>query len=130
MLSAMSASDIELLRRGWAAFSRGDVEAASDVLDPNVRWYGAGEEDEGCHNRDEAIAFLHQSREDGVTAELLDARGVGDRVLLIVQNHTPPELGQSDAPHGELATVRDGKVVEIIVYPTVDEAVAAAGDPT
>jgi len=126
----MSGSDIELLRRGWAAFFRGDIEAASDVLDPNVRWYGAGDEDEGCHNRDEAIAFLRQSREDGVSAELLDAREAGERVLLIVHNHTPTEWGQSDAPHGELATVRDGKVVEIVVYPSVDEAVAAAGDPT
>jgi hypothetical protein len=53
-------------------------------------------------------------------------RDAGDRVLLIVQNHAPPEWGQSDAPHGELATVRDGKVVEIVVYPTVDEAIAAA----
>jgi ketosteroid isomerase-like protein len=126
----MSPSDVEVLRRGWAAYSRGDIEAASHVLDRNVRWYGAGDEEEGCHNRDEAIAFLHQSRADGVTAELLDAREAGDRVLLVVQNHTPPEWGHSDAPHGELATVRDGKVVEIVVYPTVDEALAAAGDRT
>jgi hypothetical protein len=32
----MGASDMEPLRWGWAAFSRGDIEAASDVLDPNA----------------------------------------------------------------------------------------------
>jgi hypothetical protein len=32
----MSASDMELPLWGWAAFSRGDIEAASDVLDSNA----------------------------------------------------------------------------------------------
>jgi ketosteroid isomerase-like protein len=123
----MSARHIELLRRGYAAFSGGDIEAASEMLDADVRWHGVGDEEEGCHDRDEAIAFLHQSRKDGVSAELLDAREVGDRVLLVVHTHAPPEWGEREEPHGELATVRDGKVVEIVVYPNVDEAVAAAG---
>lgn len=123
-------TDIEFLRDAWSAFARGDLHAAASVLHPDVRWYGAGEEDGGCHNRDEAIAFLRQAREDGVAAELLDARVVGDRVLLIVEDHPPPEWEQPDGPHGELVTVRDGKVVEIVVYATVDEAVAAASDTT
>ena len=55
----MTTSDIELVRGAWDAFSRGDVTAATAVLDPDVRWYGAGEPDgEGaCHNRDEAAAL-------------------------------------------------------------------------
>lgn len=39
----MSQSDIETLRRAWDAYRRGDVAAASDALDPEVHWYGAGE---------------------------------------------------------------------------------------
>ena len=30
-------------------------------------------------------------------------------------------------PHGEVVTVRNGRVVEMVVYPNVDEALAAAG---
>ena len=60
-------------------------------------------------------------------AELLDALEVGDRVLLVVQTQAPPEWGKREEPHGEFATVRDGKVVEIVVYPDVADAIAAAG---
>jgi ketosteroid isomerase-like protein len=123
-------TDIELLRDAWSAFERGDLDAAAAVLHPDVRWYGAGEEDGGCHDRDEALAFLRQTQADGVTAELLDAQVAGGRVLLTVQNHTPPEWGEPEEPHGELVTVRGGKVVEIVVYATVDEAAAAASEQT
>ena len=42
---SMTTSDIDLVRRAWDAFSRGDVAAAAAVLDPDVHWYGAGEPD-------------------------------------------------------------------------------------
>ena len=41
---AMAASDVALLRRAWDAFARGDIDAATEVLDPQVRWHGAGDE--------------------------------------------------------------------------------------
>jgi len=77
----MAASDIELLRHAWEAFARGDLNAATDVLDPHVRWYGAGDPDaEGaCRNRDDALAFIQRALADGVTAEPLDFRDAGDR---------------------------------------------------
>jgi ketosteroid isomerase-like protein len=125
----MAAADVELLRRAWAAFARGDVEAATDVLDPQVRWYGSDAEppDDGCHNRDEALAFVRRALDDGVTAEALEFRDAGDRVVVVLQRHQPPEWGERPAPHGEVVTVRNGKVVEMVVYPNVDEALAAAG---
>jgi hypothetical protein len=43
----MAASDVELLRRAWEAFSHGDVSAAAAVLDPQVRWYGADDRPRG-----------------------------------------------------------------------------------
>ncbi len=35
--------------------------------------------------------------------------------------------GEQPEPHGELVTVRDGKVTEMVAYPNVDEALVAAG---
>ena len=62
----MTTSDIDLVRRAWDAFSRGDVTAAAAVLDPDVRWYGAGEPDGdgACRNRDEAAAFIRRAPAD------------------------------------------------------------------
>lgn len=124
----MSAGDVELLRRAWEAFARGDLDAATEVLDSQVRWYGAGDLDgEGaCHNRAEALAFIRRSLADGVTADALDFRDAGDRVVVLVQTRQPPEWCEQAEAHGEVVTVRDGKVTEIVVYPTVDEALAAA----
>ena len=125
----MAARDVELLRRAWGAFARGDLTGATNVLDPNVRWYGAEDPDAetGCRNRDDALAFIQRALADGVTAEPLDFRDAGDRVVVVLQTHTPPEWGEQPEPHGELVTVRDGKVTEMIVYPTVYEALVAAG---
>jgi ketosteroid isomerase-like protein len=125
----MTGTDVQRLREAWAAFSRGDVDAVADVLDPDVRWYGAGDPDaEGaCHSRDQAMAFIRRSVADGVHVELLDLRDAGEHLVAIIQGHNPPEWNEPREPHGEVITVRDGKVTEMVVYPTVDEALAAAG---
>ncbi len=121
--------DIELVRGAWAAFARGDLEAATAVLDPEVCWHGADAADsEGsCHNRDDALAFIRRAMADGMSAEPIEFLDAGDRVVVILQAHTPPEWGDQRQPHGELVTVRDRKVTEMVVYPTVDEALLAAG---
>ena len=125
----MAAAEVELLRRAWAAFARGDTKAATDVIDPHVRWYGIDAEapDDGCHNRDEALAFIRRALDDGVTAEAIDFRDAGDRVVVVLQTHQQPEWGERPEPHGDVVTVRNGRVVEMVVYPNVDEALAAAG---
>lgn len=125
---SMAAADAQLLRRAWDAFAVGDIEAATQALDPQVRWYGADEPhaEGSCHSRDDAVAFIQRALADGVSAELLDLCEVGDRLVAIIQTHVPPEWGETPPPHGEVVNVRDGKVIEMVVYPTVDEAVAAA----
>ena len=125
----MASGDVELLRSAWDAFARADVDAAVDALDPHVRWYAAGEPDGegGCHNREEAAAFIRRALADGLTAELLDIRDAGDRLVAVIHTHAPPEWDRSPEPHGELVTIREGKVTEMVIYPTVEDALIAAG---
>jgi ketosteroid isomerase-like protein len=125
----MSRSDAELLRRGWEAFGRGDVDAAVEVLDPEITWYAAGHPDgEGaCHSRADAAAFLRRALAEGMTAELLDVRAAGDRLVAVIHTHAPAEWNYGSEPHGELVTVRGGKIAEMVIYPTVKDALAAAG---
>lgn len=67
------------MERGWATPS-----LVIEVLDPQVRWYGAGDSEleDGCHNRDEALAFIRQALADGVTAGAFEFRDAGDRVVV------------------------------------------------
>jgi len=122
-------TDVETLRRAWDAFTRGDVAAAADALDPEVRWYGAGDpEGEGsCHNREEAAAFIRRALADGLTAELLDIRDAGECLVAVIHAHAPQDWERSPEPHGEVVTIRDGKITEMVVYPTVEDAFTAAG---
>ncbi|CAA9420355.1 MAG: hypothetical protein AVDCRST_MAG64-2831 [uncultured Phycisphaerae bacterium] len=123
----MSQTDIALVRRAWDAFARGDVDAAVEAFHPQVRWHGAGEPDgEGaCHNRQDAEAFLRGLLARGVSAELLDIRQAGRRLVALVQMRHAASEDDQPPPHGELITVRDGKVTEMLSYPTLQDAQAA-----
>lgn len=124
----MTSDQVQLLRAAWDGFARGDVEAAVSVLDPEVRWYAADEPDAegGCRSREDAAAFIRAALAQGVTAELLDVRQAGERLVAVIHMQAPADREQSPEPHGELVTFRAGKVTEMVVYPTVEAALRAA----
>ena len=35
----MSVEDVDLVRRGFESFNRGDVEAVLDMCDPEIEWF-------------------------------------------------------------------------------------------
>ncbi len=125
----MASSDVDVVRRAWEAFARGDVDAAARRLDPQVRWYGAGDPgaDGACHSRRDVEAAVRGLLAAGATADLLDVRDAGERVVVLLQRRLPAGSQAAPPPHGELVTVRDGRITEMVSYPTVEEALAAAG---
>lgn len=125
----MSQTDIAAVRAAWEGFARGDIDAATAVMDENVRWYGAGDPDAetACSSRSDAGAFVGQAIADGVSADLLEVRELGDdRYLAVIHMHVPEDWEAPPEPHGELVAMRGGKVIEMVVYPTVEDALAAA----
>jgi len=123
----MATSDAELVRGAWAAVGRGDAEAIASVFSADVRWHGPDDPDHGCHGREEAVDFVRRALADGVSAEATDVREAADRIVVVVQVHHAPEWGDQPEPHGEVVTVRDGEISEIVVYANVADAVRAVG---
>ena len=123
----MAESNVELARRGFDAALRGDLDAISEMLDPWVRWHGGDPAAAGaCQNRDQALAFMERSEViRGRRFELVDVVGAGDKVVVIMR--PPSDGGEPASPVANLATFRNGKVVEIVHYPNLDHALAAAG---
>lgn len=123
---AIAESDVDVVRRGFEAVARRNLQAVSQVLDPDVQWHASEDEENeaGCHNRDEVLAVIRGTVEQGVSIELLEVRDLGDRVLVVLQTSGGDEEA---SPHGELVTVRDGKVTEMLAYSTVEDAVAGTG---
>ena len=123
----MSESNVELVRKGYEAVMRGDLDAVRDILDPDVKWHAGDPNAEyACHDRQQAVAFMRQNwvRRGAPPGEVVELRDAGDKVVVIIRrtdDEGEPELVAN------LTTFRDGKVVEMVHYANPDDALAAAG---
>ena len=120
-------SNADIAREGFAAIARGDFDAITELLDPDVKWHGGNPAD-GCQNRKQTLAWLcgRGGRGAGRLPELVDVVAAGDRVAVIMR---PAPTGEDPEPRrtANLATFRDGKVVEMVHYADAAEALAALG---
>ena len=119
----MSESNVELARRGYDALKRGDLGAIAAMLDENVKWHwGDPTADDACRSRSDALAYIRRPQRRG-PGELVDVIDAGDQVVVITRGD--PE--NDEALHAQITTFRNGKVIEMVGYPTVETALAAAG---
>jgi ketosteroid isomerase-like protein len=122
----MHESNAELARRGYEAVVRGDLEAVRGFLDPDVKWHGGDPTALGaCRNREEAIEFMRRAREQRGIGELVDVIDAGDRVVVVMRSTESDD--EQPTLTANLTTFRDGKAVEMVAYPTPEEALTAAG---
>lgn len=116
----MSAENVELARRGYAAIARGDYEAVAEMLSPDVKWHG-GDVAAGCQNRGEALGFMRAAARRKEVARLVDVIDAEDRVVVVL---APPD---ESGLRANVSTFRDGLVVEMVAYESAQAACAAAG---
>jgi hypothetical protein len=118
-------ANLAAVRRGFAAAARGELAPIHELLAPDVRWHAAGDDTGGCQNRDQALAWMSDAISRGINVELVDARPLDEtRVLVLLQRRSAEPT--APPPHGEIVTFRGDQVVEMVVYPTADEAVRAS----
>jgi ketosteroid isomerase-like protein len=122
----MSESNVELSRPGWEAALRGDLDTLRGLLDPEVKWHGGDPSAQGsCRNRDEALEFMRRARRRAARAQLVDVLDAGEKVVVITRGR---DAGDGPArASANLTTFREGKAVEMVHYPNVDDALSAAG---
>jgi uncharacterized protein len=121
----MSEANVDVLRRGYEAFNRGDIETVMGLLDPNVEWKEPDVEglpQRGTHHGAEDVASnvfgAIVGNWDGFQAvpeEFLDA---GDRVVVLGQfQGTGKASGRTlDATFAHVWTLRGGKAVHFRAY--------------
>ena len=124
-MAGVSLADVELVRSGFAAVSRGDFDVIAELLDPDVKWHG-GDPDSGCQDRDETLAFMRRAMRR-TRAQLVDVIDAGDgRVIVVLQPQGDP--GDPVLPRrANVTRLRDGRVVEMVAYETLEDARAAVG---
>ena len=127
--------NVELTRRGWEAWSRGDVDALVALWDPDIVW-----RTDHFHNWPESNyqgpagirKFLDEWLDVWGEYEITvhDVIAAPDGRVLSLFRHAG-RGGQSGAPMelemAQIATIRDGRFIELDNYDRPDEALEAAG---
>jgi ketosteroid isomerase-like protein len=131
----MSQENIEIVRRGFEAGNRRDVEALIEVLDPEVEWHSAllkalegkaamyrGHEGirEFFRDLDELFDMLH--------AEYPEIRDLGDRVVGIgrIRMRGKGSGAETESPICSVVDFKNGKAIRVRTYLDPKEALEAA----
>jgi uncharacterized protein len=129
----MSEADIEMLRSGYEAFSRGDWEAALASAHPDLEMKTADRVTSPGTYRGVAVVtrFLQDFLEpfEEILIEPEEFFEKDDRIVALVRIRLRPRGSSAVVQNriGHLWTVRDGKVVGLEIFPEREKALDAVG---
>jgi ketosteroid isomerase-like protein len=111
----MSEQDnIETIKRGYAAFSAGDLETVMSLFDDDVEWVqpGASAVSGTFHGKAELMEQFARLAEKGLTVKLNRLIADGDTVVALTDVTAGGETGKD----ADVFTLRDGKTVHVQVH--------------
>lgn len=131
-------TNTDLVRSGYEALIRGDLDAIARVVAPDVNWRGWDDPSGDCHNRDEALEVMQMRVSQHAIGELKEVSEIDDARVLVITALSPdsevsPEVLGLAQGHDEMAnvvTIRDGTVVEMLDYKTKADALKAVHEGT
>ena len=110
----MSQQNIEVVKRGYEAFSAGDVETVMSLFDDNLEWVQPGESTiSGIYRgKGEFGEYLARLAEKAVAVRALSFIADGDTVVAFTELTAGNEMGED----ADVYTLRDGKIVRAQIY--------------
>jgi ketosteroid isomerase-like protein len=131
------AQAILVLRGAYAAFNRGDIDAAVEPLDAQIAWTEPAEFPGGgtYHGREAAKRYLAQSRSSWAEVSSEPERFItaGNRIVVYVHARVRPKNSNEwqEVRLADVYTIRDGKPVEMRAFSDRKEALrwAEVKDP-
>jgi uncharacterized protein len=111
----MSAQDNkEIIQRGYAAFSAGDVESVMNSFDDDIEWVqpGGSSVSGTFHGKTEVMEHLARLAEKSLTVKLIQLVAEGDTVIAITEVTAGGETGED----ADVFTVRNGKTVRAQIH--------------
>ena len=106
--------NIEIVKKGYEAFSTGDIETVMSLYDDNIEWVQAGESaiSGTYHGKAELGELLRRLGEKTTTVKALRFLADGDTVVVLSEATVGGETSQDV----EVFTLRDGKAVRAQTY--------------
>jgi ketosteroid isomerase-like protein len=126
----MPEENLDLIRAGFAAHNRGDLDALVELYDPDVVFETLLL---GTHRGNEAIRLIFEENQktlSGYDVEPVELIEFGDQVVAVAQVTGVGPVSQMSMDGGTFAflfTVKDGRIVREQAFRNKDEAVEAAG---
>ncbi len=110
----MSEENKELIKKGYAAFSSGDVETVMDLFDDDIVWVQPGKSviSGTYRGKAEVMELLGEFAEKRLTVKVNALVAEGDTVVALTEVSVGGETGQN----ADVFTVRDGKTVRAQVH--------------
>jgi uncharacterized protein len=107
-------TNIELIKKGYEAFSAGDVDTVMSLFDDNIEWVQPGDSaiSGTYHGKAELGEYLSRLAEKSVTVKLNRLLADGDTVVALTEVAVGNERGQD----ADVFTLRDGKTVRVQVH--------------
>jgi ketosteroid isomerase-like protein len=126
-------SEITALRGAYAAFNRGDIDAAVGTMDDQIEWTEPAEFPGGgtYHGREGVKRYLTQSREAWAEVSSQPEKFIpaGNRIVVFVHARVRPK-GSSEWQDVRLAdvyTMHGGKAIEMRAFADREEALRWVG---
>ncbi|MDX1881929.1 nuclear transport factor 2 family protein [Mycolicibacterium sp. 120270] len=104
----------ELIKKGYDAFSSGDLQAVLDLFDDDIEWIQPGRSaiSGTYHGKTEVMEFMGRLAEKSPTVTVKRLIAEGDTVVAITDVSIEGETGED----ADVFTVRDGKAVRMEVH--------------
>ena len=133
----MSQENVEIVRRLYDAVARHDTEAVLDAYDPDIEYDFSGSPlggligDTVYRGHDGMRRWVRDRYEawEGIEDDCQELIDAGERVVTFVVSSGRGRSSGVDAEmrHYGVWTLRDGKIVRVVWFPSRDEALEAAG---
>ena len=113
-MSEQEQANIEAIKKGYEAFSSGDIETVMNLFDDDVEWVQPGDSaiSGTYHGKAEVVEYLGRLAEKSVTVKLNRLLADGDMVVALTEVAVGDEKGQD----ADVFTLRDGKTVRVQVH--------------
>jgi ketosteroid isomerase-like protein len=104
----------ELMERGYAAFSSGDLDTVMSLFDDECEWVQPGQSSVSgtFHGKAEIMEQFGRLAEKGLTVNLKRLIAEGDTVVAI----TEVSAGGETSEDADVFTIRDGKTVRAEIH--------------
>ena len=132
----MSEENVEIVRRVYEAAARRDPATVLALYDPEVeldpsRLQAVGLFDRVYHGHDGLRSFFREWHEawEGIEYDYDELIDAGERVISVVTRHGRGRASGAEVewPLALVWTIRKGKVIRVVWFPTRADALEAAG---